>query len=87
MEIKIWISSAGEFTSNQLIKIIKETGAINQPGMIDVMKEVEDIVSPSVFKKLGNAPKNVMEAVENNLRIPLFMDRFLGRGYSAADSC
>ena len=84
---KIWISSAGEsFTSNQLIKIIKETGAINQPGMIDVMKEVEDIVSPSVFKKLGNAPKNVMEAVENNLRIPLFMDRFLGRGYSAADS-
>ena len=84
---KIWISSAGEsFTSNQLIKIIKETGAINQPGMIDVMKNVEDIVSPSVFKKLGNAPKNVMEAVENNLRIPLFMDRFLGRGYSAADS-
>ena len=52
---KIWISSAGEsFTSNQLIKIIKETGAINQPGMIDVMKNVEDIVSPSVFKKLGN---------------------------------
>ena len=84
---KIWITNTGEsFTSNQLIKIIKETGAINQPGMIDVMKNVEDIVSPSVFKKLGNAPKNVMEVVENNLRIPLFMDRFLGRGYSAADS-
>lgn len=84
---KIWITNTGEsFTSNQLIKTIKETGAINQPGMIDVMKNVEDIVSPSTFKKLGNAPKNVMEAVENNLRIPLFMDRFLGRGYSAADS-
>lgn len=84
---KVWITNTGEsFTSNQLIKIIKETGAINQPGMIDVMKSVEDIVSPSTFKKLGNAPKNVMEAVENNLRIPLFMDRFLGRGYSAADS-
>ena len=35
---KIWISSGESFTSNQLIKIIKETGAINQPGMIDVMK-------------------------------------------------
>jgi len=84
---KVWIGATGEtYTSKQLIDIIKKNGAINQPGMIDVMKEVEDIVGASKFKQLGNYPKVLLEAVENNLRIPLFMDRFLGRGYNAADS-
>lgn len=84
---KIWIGATGDtYTSKQLMKQIKESGAINQPGMIDVMKEVEDVVGTSKFKKLGNLPKTIMETVENNVRIPLFMDRFLGRGYSVADS-
>lgn len=84
---KIWVTANGEsYTSNQLIKVIKESGSINQPGMIDVMKEVEDVVGATTMKKIGNYPKVLLEAVENNLRVPLFMDRFLGRGYSVADS-
>lgn len=84
---KIWVSATGEtFTSKQLIKIIEDSGAINQPGMVDVMKKVEDIVGSTKMKQLGNYPKILLEGVENNLRIPLFMDRFLGRGYSAADA-
>ena len=84
---KIWVSATGEtFTSKQLIKIIEDSGVINQPGMVDVMKKVEDIVGSTKMKQLGNYPKILLEGVENNLRIPLFMDRFLGRGYSAADA-
>jgi hypothetical protein len=84
---KIWVTANGEsYTSNQLIKVIKESGSINQPGMIDVMKEVEDVVGATTIKKIGNYPKVLLEAVENNLRVPLFMDRFLWRGYSVADS-
>ncbi len=84
---KIWVSATGEtFTSKQLIKIIEDSGAINQPGMVDVMKKVEDIVGSTKIKQLGNYPKILLEGVENNLRIPLFMDRFLGKGYSAADA-
>ena len=49
-----------------------------QTGMMDVMREVEKEVGMSNTKKvLTGGPQFVMEKVENNLRMPLFLDRVI----------
>lgn len=83
---KMWVLPTGETkTTNQLLNEAKKVGAINQPGMIDVMMELEDLMGKTTFQKLGNFPKVAMETVENAIRMPLYLDRRL-KGFSARDA-
>lgn len=83
---KMWVLPTGETkTTTQLFNEAKKVGAINQPGMIDVMMELEDLMGKTTFQKLGNFPKVAMETVENAIRMPLYLDRRL-KGFSAKDA-
>ena len=83
---KMWVLPTGETkTTTQLFNEAKKVGAINQPGMIDVMMELEDLMGKTTFQKLGNFPKVAMETVENAIRMPLYLDRRL-KGFSARDA-
>ena len=75
---KIYTSQIGEkLTGDQLLKEARTLGAIDQVGMIDVMRQVEKEVGQSQMRKLGNYPRVLMQTVENRLRMPLFLDRRL----------
>lgn len=75
---KTYTSTLGtKFTGNQLLDEAKQLGAIDQVGMIDVMRQIEKEVGQSQMRKLGNYPKVLMQTVENRLRMPLFLDRRL----------
>ena len=83
---KMWVLPTGEtLTTTQLVNEAKKVGAINQPGMVDVMMELEDLMGKTTFQKLGNFPKVAMETVENAIRMPLYLDRRL-KGFSARDA-
>ena len=48
----------------------------SQPGTIDVVREMDDLLNAGkISKKIKNAPAMAMEAVENRLRLPLFLNR------------
>lgn len=75
-----------EYTSKELVDLMKKTGSINQPGMIDVMEEIEGKIGKNLIQKFGEYPRVLMEATENNLRAPLFLDRVLKRGWLPEDA-
>jgi len=74
------------YTSKELLDIMKKSGSVNQPGMIDVLAEVDGRIGKNAFQNFFEYPRVLMEAVENELRTPLFLDRFLSRGWSAEDA-
>lgn len=75
---KTWTTKLGtKYTSKQLVDAMNETGVIGQIGMMDVMRNIEDEIGMNQLKKLGNYPQVLMEGVENQLRVPLFLDRVL----------
>jgi hypothetical protein len=84
---KTYTSKTGEvFTGKQLIDGARKHGAIGQPGMIDVMKEVEKDIGKSKFAIIKDYPLGLMEFVENRVRFPLFVDRVINRGWSMEDA-
>jgi hypothetical protein len=87
LENKIYTSKTGEtFTGKQLLDGARKHGAIGQPGMIDVMGEVEKDIGKSKLAKLGDYPVKTMEFVENRIRFPMFVDRVINRGWSMEDA-
>ncbi|MDD5551419.1 MAG: hypothetical protein PHS34_09180 [Candidatus Omnitrophica bacterium] len=70
-----------EYTSRELLDLMKKTSSIKQPGMIDVMEEVEGKIGKNIIQKFGEYPRVLMELTEDNLRAPLFLDRVLKRGW------
>jgi hypothetical protein len=49
-----------------------------QPGKIDVIREMDEILEAGkVSRKIKDAPMWAMESVENRLRMPLFIDRLV----------
>jgi len=54
--------------------------------MIDVMKEVEKDIGKTKLAKLGDYPVKTMEFVENRIRLPMFVDRVINRGWSPEDA-
>lgn len=65
------------YTYDQVRQIAKELGVTGQPGYLDVFKEVEKEMGKGTLAKLGQTPQAAMEAVENRLRMPLFVDRLI----------
>lgn len=57
----------------EIRKKIHRLGVIGQTGYLDV-NQVRKAFNPSVAKKLKDFPMRAMEMVENNLRVPLFVD-------------
>ena len=66
-----------KYTYQQIKEIAERLGVVNQPGYLDVMREVEKDVNKGAVGKLMDLPKNAMEITENRLRLPLFVDRLV----------
>jgi len=81
-----------EYSGKQILDLAERYGVMGQPGMMDVYRGVDDAIKELTarnIKKVGikasNAPRWMMEQVENRLRLPLFINR-LKRGYSPAEA-
>lgn len=75
----------GDISYDQIRKEIKEMGVTGQPGYLDVVKTVDDFLSTSITGKIKSLPRGAMEIVENNLRVPLYINRRLkGEGAEEA---
>jgi len=58
-------------------RMINELGVTGMPGMIDVMKQTEDLIGRGFIKTAADYPSFLMEIVEDRLRVPLFLDRII----------
>ena len=63
-----------KYTYKEIMGLADKLGATGQPGMIDTMRTVDDLIKG---KKITKLPALAMEAVENRLRIPLFVNRLI----------
>jgi len=65
-----------KFTYGELGEMMRNTGVLGQPGYLDVMRQVEEVISPKKgLKQILDIPKQGMEFIENRLRGALFIDR------------
>lgn len=72
-----------KFKLSKLVKEFDKRHLFNQPGAIDVMRDLDDyskaiqnLHGPKrIASELAEAPRRGFEFVENQLRIPLFLDR------------
>jgi len=81
-----------KISGKQILDLSERYGVRGQPGMMDVYRQVEETIEEigaRNVKKLGikasNAPRWIMEQVEDRLRLPLFVNR-LKKGYSPAEA-
>ncbi len=81
-----------KYTGKQVLDLAERYGVRGQPGMMDVYRQVERTIEEITAKnikriglKASNAPRAVMEFVEDRLRLPLFINR-LKKGYSPAEA-
>ncbi len=78
LEGKITTKLGTKYSFDQIRELANKLGVLGQPGYLDVMDEVgKNIEKGGVVSKLMDAPKTAMEAVENRLRLPLFVDRLI----------
>jgi len=75
------------YTYGELSAIMKKNGVVGQPGHMDVMKTIEDVLKPKkgLIGKASRAPGEVMEFTEDRLRGALFLDR-VAKGDEAWDA-
>lgn len=73
---KIITETGTTLTYDQIRNLADKLGVTGQPGMMDVMKEVETGINKSKIG-LSEIPQKAMGWVENRIRIPLFVDRII----------
>ena len=81
-----------KYTGKQVLDLAERFGVRGQPGVMDVYRKVEEMIEgitargmKNVKLKASNAPRWVMEQVEDRLRLPIFINR-LKKGYSASEA-
>jgi len=87
---KIYTTALGEkVAGSQIIREIEDLGVVGAPGMIDVMRNLEEMVrvgKVSRIKEISEYPRVAMEVVEDRLRIPLYLYRRIAKGDSAEEA-
>lgn len=63
------------YTYDEIRRLASDLGVTGQPGMMDVMMTVEEMINRGKIKNIS--PRMAMEIVEDRLRIPLFVDRLI----------
>ena len=70
------------YSGKQILDLAERYGVRGQPGMMDVYRTVEEGIEELSMRmpkkaivKGSNAPRFVMEFVEDRLRLPLFINR------------
>ncbi len=77
-----FISERGEtFTAERIRDIARKGKILNQPGMIDVNRNVKPWETASKLEFLSSLPRAMLKSTENRLRMSLLIDR-LHRGDS-----
>ena len=79
---KTYKNALGEtIKGSELMRQAERFGALGQPGMMDVMKtsqkEISKLGKGKFIKQAAGYPRIMMEYVENHLRMPLFLDRWM----------
>ena len=72
-----------EFKFSQLAKELENDQVLGQAGIMDTMRTIEDKLNfafntdkaKGLIHSLGETPQKFMEAVENRIRVPLYLDR------------
>lgn len=78
---EITTAAGKKLTFEEIRNLAKENGILGQMGFFDVVKTLEEKIGPSATQRLASAPQKVMGAIENRLRLPLFIDG-LKKGYT-----
>lgn len=68
------------YTYDEIRRLVEDLGVSGAPGMMDVMKNTEEMMrigKVAKVKSVAMFPRIAMETVEDRLRIPLFIDRLI----------
>lgn len=66
-----------KYNYQQLGELMDDKGLMTQPGQLDTMRTVEDLLERGFLKKAADTPLAITEAVEKRVRGALFIDRLI----------
>jgi|TARA_R100001530_G_scaffold21901_2_gene18005 predicted hydrocarbon binding protein len=71
---KLLLKGGRKMSYNEARNLIREYGIVGQTGIMDVAQFLQKEVNPTAMSRFLKAPSKVMGLVENNMRVPLFID-------------
>ena len=87
---KLYTTPTGEkIYGSQLVREVENMGVSGMPGQVDIMKTTEEMIRMGKAVQVKNAlnyPRAFMEAVEDRLRMPLYLFRRIEKGDTAEEA-
>lgn len=67
-------ADGSQISYDAIRELSKEFGVVGQTGYLDVAEFLQKEINPTIANQLLKAPQRFMGMIEDNLRMPLFMD-------------